>query len=199
MGGLEALAAAQTASPDLILLDINMPGMDGYEVCRQLKADERTARIPVIFVSAQGDTEDKVQAFRLGGVDYITRPFHVEEVLARVETHLTLQETQYQLQATNRQLEKHIEDLARSNQELDMLWNVSEVLNQCVTLNDTFQAGLKAISVEIGAQSGWLILLEKSGQGRLAAAYHLAKPVEMACGVERILPAVRKPGPAAGG
>ncbi len=76
--------------PDLILLDILMPGMDGYEVCRRLKADEGTREIPVIFISALDETLDKVKAFSLGGVDYITKPFQEEEVLARVNTHLTM-------------------------------------------------------------------------------------------------------------
>jgi putative two-component system response regulator len=82
----------------LILLDIRMPEMDGYEVCRQLKLDPITAEIPVIFVSALQDTEDKLTAFKSGGVDYITKPFQLEEVLARVDTHVRLHQIQRDLQ-----------------------------------------------------------------------------------------------------
>ena len=85
--GRLALAAAQAKPPDLVLLDIRMPDMDGYQVCAQLKDDARTKDIPIIFISALDAVEDKVKAFTVGGVDYITKPFHVEEVLARVRTH----------------------------------------------------------------------------------------------------------------
>lgn len=88
--GRLALDAATRNAPDLILLDVNMPEMNGYEVCKRLKADEKLASIPVLFLSALDQTNDKVNAFRSGGVDYITKPFQLEEVRARVETHLQL-------------------------------------------------------------------------------------------------------------
>jgi len=88
--GRLALDAAARNVPDLILLDINMPEMDGFEVCRRLKANDKLAGIPVLFLSALNETRDKVNAFRTGGVDYITKPFQLEEVRARVETHLEL-------------------------------------------------------------------------------------------------------------
>ena len=103
-----ALKSAQLSPPDLILLDINMPEMNGYEVCRRLKADERTCDIPIIFISALGEINDKVKAFAAGGVDYITKPFQIEEVLARVETHLTLRRLQQQLQDANEVLEQRV-------------------------------------------------------------------------------------------
>ncbi len=93
--GKMALAAAQDAPPDLILLDILMPGIDGYEVCRRLKADKSLAAIPVLFLSALTDPLDKVKAFELGALDYITKPLSEAEVLARVKTHLSLR--RYQL------------------------------------------------------------------------------------------------------
>ncbi|QYO63301.1 hybrid sensor histidine kinase/response regulator [Leptolyngbya sp. 7M] len=98
ISGSVALMAVRTVPLDLILLDINMPKMNGYEVCQQLKADEQTRDIPVIFLSALGEPLDKVQAFQVGGVDYITKPFQVEEVLARVENHLMLRRMQIELQ-----------------------------------------------------------------------------------------------------
>jgi two-component system cell cycle response regulator len=85
-----ALMVAQHAAPDVILLDIQMPGLDGFEVCKRLKAHNHTRDIPVIFISALDDVLDKVEAFEVGGADYITKPFQILEVLARVEHQLTL-------------------------------------------------------------------------------------------------------------
>lgn len=91
--GSRALATIRKEAPDLLLLDVMMPEMDGFEVCRQLKADEETADIPIIFISALHETIDKVKAFTLGGVDYVTKPFQPEELLARVNTHIRLKRT----------------------------------------------------------------------------------------------------------
>jgi sigma-B regulation protein RsbU (phosphoserine phosphatase) len=102
--GKLALLAAQRDPPDVILLDINMPEMNGYEVCEHLKADERLKGIPVIFISALTEQLDKVKAFAIGGVDYITKPFQMEELHARVETHLKLRRLQIELEETNAQL-----------------------------------------------------------------------------------------------
>jgi two-component system sensor histidine kinase/response regulator len=96
-----------------------MPGMNGYEVCQQLKADATTRDIPIIFISALDDTADKVNAFTAGGVDYITKPFRDKEVLARVETHLTLRDLQKQLQLANRDLAHRVEEVEARNAELD--------------------------------------------------------------------------------
>lgn len=101
MNGTIALRAARSLTPDLILLDIVLPDQSGYEICAALKADPALRDVPVIFISAIDDTLDKVRAFRAGGVDYITKPFQVEEVLARIETHLTIQRQQRDLQALN--------------------------------------------------------------------------------------------------
>ena len=108
LDGSLALAAARAEPPDVILLDIRMPGMDGYQVCERLKADARTREIPVIFISALGATQDKVRAFAVGGVDYITKPLQVEEVVARVETHLALRRLQKQLQDANKKMEREL-------------------------------------------------------------------------------------------
>jgi two-component system, sensor histidine kinase and response regulator len=103
--GERALATVRKAPPDLILLDILMPEMNGYEVCEQLKADPQLRNIPVIFISALNEVFDKVTAFSIGGVDYITKPFQIEEVLARVQTHLSLEEMRQRLDRQNHELE----------------------------------------------------------------------------------------------
>ncbi len=104
--GKLALLAAKKDLPDLILLDINMPEMNGYEVCQHLKADEQLRGIPVIFISALNENLDKVKAFAMGGVDYITKPFQMEELHARVETHLKLRRLQVELEESNARLAK---------------------------------------------------------------------------------------------
>lgn len=108
--GKMAIRAAKSASLDLILLDIKMPEMDGYEVCEQLKADPKTCEIPVIFISALDEVFDKVKAFAVGGVDYITKPFQVAEVLARIEHQLTIRRLSKQLQEQNQQLQQEIQE-----------------------------------------------------------------------------------------
>jgi two-component system cell cycle response regulator len=109
LSGAAALKAAQLYPPDLILLDILMPGMDGYAVCQQLKADPHTAQVPVIFISALHQVEDKTRAFQQGGVDYITKPFEAAEVLARVRNQITLRRQQRLLEAHNQQLQSEIQ------------------------------------------------------------------------------------------
>jgi class 3 adenylate cyclase/ActR/RegA family two-component response regulator len=99
--GKVAIETVELTKPDLILLDIMMPGMDGYEVCSQLKANERTRGIPIIFLSALAEVKDKVRAFNIGGVDYITKPFEPVEVVARVENQLRLRELELQLREKN--------------------------------------------------------------------------------------------------
>jgi PleD family two-component response regulator len=111
LNGEIAIKAANESPPDLILLDIRMPGMDGYEVCQQLKSEEKTRKIPVIFISALNELDDKVKAFSLGGVDYITKPFQTEEVLARIKTHLTLRNLQKSLEDKNAQLQSALDEI----------------------------------------------------------------------------------------
>jgi sigma-B regulation protein RsbU (phosphoserine phosphatase) len=111
--GKLALVAARSDPPDLILLDINMPEMNGFEVCEHLKADDELKGIPVIFISALTEQLDKVKAFAIGGVDYITKPFQMEELHARVETHLKLRRLQTELEATNARLTNANERMSR--------------------------------------------------------------------------------------
>jgi signal transduction histidine kinase len=113
-----ALTGAKAIPPDLILLDINMPKMDGYQVCEKLKENELTREIPVIFISALDDVLDKVQAFQVGAVDYVTKPFQVEEVLLRVETHLAIRDLQKSLIIKNQELETTVQQLKSTQEQL---------------------------------------------------------------------------------
>jgi two-component system, sensor histidine kinase and response regulator len=129
--GMRALSAAKQDPPDLILLDIMMPEMDGYTICEQLKADERTRDIPIVFLSALPDIVNKIKAFEMGGVDYITKPFQVQEVVARVRTQLALRNSQKQLSEQNERLQQLNQELVRSNRELEQFaYVVSHDLQQ---------------------------------------------------------------------
>ncbi|HWP95567.1 MAG TPA: sigma-54 dependent transcriptional regulator [Syntrophomonadaceae bacterium] len=128
--GQLALRSVAVELPDLILLDVRMPGMDGYEVCQYLKAEEKTRRIPVIFISALDEVADKVRGFHIGGVDYITKPFQSEEVLARVETHLTIRRLQTQLEEQNLQLQTEIAERKQAAEELRLNQQRLEAMRQ---------------------------------------------------------------------
>ncbi|MDM8561666.1 response regulator [Candidatus Parabeggiatoa sp. HSG14] len=117
--GLGGFKKIEYTSPDLILLDVIMPGMNGFEVCQQLKSQEKTRDIPVIFMTALVDTADKIKGFKLGAADYITKPFQHEEVLARINTHLSIRKLQQKLQTRNRQLQTQTRELEQRNMELD--------------------------------------------------------------------------------
>ena len=108
--GLSAIKQVEKEKPDLILLDIVMPGIDGYETCRRIKADPDSKNIPVIFMSSLYETTDKLKGFQVGAVDYIIKPFQHEEVLARVNSHLTIEKLQKELQETNLNLEKRVNE-----------------------------------------------------------------------------------------
>ncbi|HEX8962639.1 MAG TPA: PAS domain-containing protein [Rhodocyclaceae bacterium] len=115
--GQEGLLRASIVKPDVILLDVMMPGIDGFEVCRRLKADPETRDIPVIFMTALSDTADKIIGFTAGGSDYITKPFHLDEALARVGTQLTLRTMQRQLEAQNAELQRYRDSLEQQVEE----------------------------------------------------------------------------------
>jgi diguanylate cyclase (GGDEF)-like protein len=110
LNGTMALKAIQAAPPDLVLLDVMMPDMSGYDVCQQLKMNPRHAQIPVIFVSALDQAFDKVKAFDVGGVDYVTKPFQIQEVLARIQNQLALRSAQDQIQQLNAYLEDRVRE-----------------------------------------------------------------------------------------
>lgn len=116
--GETAISIVRKALPELILLDIMMPGIDGYEVCRRLKNDPTTKEIPIIFLSALGETKDKVRGLDLGAVDYISKPFQAEEVIARVNTHITIYRLRREVQAQKDALERELEVVAKVQYDL---------------------------------------------------------------------------------
>lgn len=120
LSGPAALLAAAAQAPDLILLDVMMPGMDGYEVCTRLKESESLRDVPVIFLSALDETTDKIKAFAVGGVDYITKPFQIEEVQARVDTHLRLHRLQVQAEEYGHSLEEVVESQVKEISDSQM-------------------------------------------------------------------------------
>ncbi|MGL4500943.1 MAG: response regulator, partial [Planktothrix sp.] len=119
VSGQVALMASKQLEPDLILLDINMPQMNGYEVCQHLKSHPKTREIPVIFISALDDVEDKVKAFEMGGVDYITKPFQSAEVISRVKNQLNLRFLQLKLQEQNITLATEIQEHKQAKTALE--------------------------------------------------------------------------------
>ncbi|MEG4804160.1 response regulator [Microcoleus sp. ARI1-B5] len=124
--GKMALRTIHHNAPDVILLDIKMPEMDGYQVCETLKADENTSEVPVIFLSALDEVLDKVKAFKVGGVDYITKPFQAEEVIARIQTQITIQKQKKQLSKQIAEHQQTAEILYQSRTLLATLLNTSK-------------------------------------------------------------------------
>jgi len=140
MEGELALCSVHMARPDLILLDIIMPDMDGFEVCRRLKADERTQDIPIIFLSAIDEVFDKVSAFSLGGVDYVTKPFAVKEVLARIDTHIKLTRLQQTLKEKTKLLQEAVDERKNLQKKLayykDLVERIMDKLPQDINITN---------------------------------------------------------------
>jgi two-component system sensor histidine kinase/response regulator len=156
--GSAALMGATAQPPDLILLDVNMPGMSGYEVCRQLKAREATQAIPVIFLSALNEVFNKVEAFAVGGVDYITKPFQIEEVFARIETQLALQRLQTQLRQQNQRLQEAEAELSRAltqeralNEKIAEMSSLEERNRIARDIHDSLGHALVALNIQLEA------------------------------------------------
>ncbi|MFQ5571804.1 MAG: response regulator, partial [Rhodothermales bacterium] len=186
--GEMALQAARSAPPDLILLDIRMPGLSGYEVCTMLKEEEETQKIPIIFISAIDETQDKVKAFTVGGVDYITKPFHVEEVLVRVENQLALHTLQRQLREANETLARQkakIEAQAQRLIELDEMKS-----NFFANISHEFRTPLTLILGTLqDIQKGLHGSLEPSGGEQLTMAQRHARQLRRL--IEQILDLAR--------
>lgn len=179
-----ALYASKRWPPDLILLDILMPGTNGYKVCEELKADALTRGIPVIFISALEETDDKVKAFQAGGVDYITKPFEEREVIARVRTHIALRQMHQQLEEQNKKLQNEISERRRIEAKL------RETKTSLVQANLDLE---KRIEKEVGIRmEQQQMLIQKSkleSLGKLAAgiAHEINQPLSgIAMGLDNI-------------
>ncbi|HAX78687.1 MAG TPA: adenylate/guanylate cyclase with GAF sensor(s) [Cyanobacteria bacterium UBA11372] len=147
--GKLALKSVLATPPDLILLDIMMPEMDGYQVCDRLKANKRTREIPVIFLSALGEALDKVKAFDVGGVDYITKPFDPVEVLARIKNHLRLREVELKLIDQNALLQKQIESRRQAEVEIRLLLATTQAISRCDDVHSALAAVLRLVCITI--------------------------------------------------
>ena len=194
--GPQALTAARSTPPDLILLDIMMPGMSGYEVCERLKAEEHTREIPVIFVSALDVAQDKVRAFAVGGVDYITKPFQVPEVLARVKTHLAVRNLHRRLEDKlverealinklddlNAELQQEVAERERTQHKLQVALSRSETLYRiarALIAYEDLPTMLKAVTDSIAhampADRVILLTFEVDDQHTPLRLYHFIK------------------------
>lgn len=164
LSGELALQTARHSPPDLILLDITMPGLSGYDVAAQLKQDENLKKIPIIFISALTETLDKVRAFTVGGVDYVTKPFHYEEVAARVDAHLKIRRLQADLEQTN-------SELRMRNDELHQLHELRDNLVHMI---------IHDMNSPLGAIIGFISIAESSGKVPAEISGHLAKALDAA-------------------
>ncbi|MEP0798852.1 response regulator [Funiculus sociatus GB2-M1] len=147
--GKFALNSCQSNPPDLILLDINMPEMNGYEVCQHLKASKQTRDIPVIFISALDEALNKVNAFTVGGVDYITKPFEPLEVLARIENQLRLRELQLQMIEQNTLLQQHLDARRQAEVETRLLLATTQAISRQDDVRSALQAVLRLVCMTI--------------------------------------------------
>jgi two-component system, sensor histidine kinase and response regulator len=180
INGAMALMGAQAAPPDLIMLDIKMPDLDGYEVCQRLKENPQTREIPVIFISALDEVFDKVKAFTSGGVDYIHKPFHVEEVLARIENQLTVRRLQVQLQAQNQQLQQTQANLLQAleqerslKQRIEEMAAIEERNRIAREIHDSLGHSLTALNVQLQAAASLLLSDPTQAQSFLTQAQRL--------------------------
>ncbi len=189
--GKSAIEQAGLARPDLILLDIMMPGMDGFETCRRLKHLDTTRTIPVLFMTALSETIDKVNGFNMGAVDYITKPFQLQEVLARINTHITLRHLQAELETANALLEQRVAErtdlLSKALAEVEKLKNQLQAENsylreelkqttnfeEIVSQSKAFGKVLRQVE-QVAPTNTSVLILGESGTGKelLARAVH---------------------------
>jgi DNA-binding NtrC family response regulator len=189
--GKSAIEQARLAQPDLILLDVMMPGMDGFETCRRLKQIDSLRPIPVLFMTALSETIDKVNGFNMGAVDYITKPFQLQEVISRINTHLELRKLQRELEEANTQLENRVaertESLAKALTEVEQLKNRLQAENtylreeirqtsnfdEIVSQSKAFGRVLRQVE-QVAPTNTTVLILGESGTGKelLARAVH---------------------------
>ena len=167
--GKAALKKAEYAKPDLILLDVMMPQIDGFDVCKRLKSLDTTANIPIIFMTALSETVDKVKGFSLGAVDYITKPIQPEEVLVRVTTHLQLRKLQRQLEKELKTRKEYVVELEKRNMELTafartVAHDLKNPLNGIICFSERLLAMYTSKTIEDCNTENYLQLINESGQ-----------------------------------
>jgi signal transduction histidine kinase len=194
LDGTEAVQRARRAQPELILLNVNMPGMDGFEICRQLKADARTRDIPVIFMTVADDIEHISEGFEFGGVDYVTKPVRIDEVMARIKVHLAIRALHWTLIEKNRRLENEVTERKRIEQQL--LESREQLRQLGGHLEAAREEERRRIALEIHDELGQLLTALKMNVSllmmRLTSSSDLLKKVtEMRELVERTILMVR--------
>jgi len=179
--GQRGIEVAQQSQPDLVLLDVVMAGMDGYEVCRLLKAEERTAHIPVIFITGRNQETDVLAGFTAGGVDYIAKPIQEQEVLARVQAHVRITQLMGELSRTNQDLRTEIEERQRLKEQLQLIsarettrWGIEGFIGR----SKTMQAILKEVQLLQEHAKTSVLITGESGTGKelIARAIHSGGP-----------------------
>ncbi|MBX7223968.1 MAG: response regulator [Blastocatellia bacterium] len=149
--GKRALAAVKASPPELVMLDITMPEIDGYEVCRRLKEDPQTSAVPIIFISALDDSSDKVRAFQVGGADYVTKPFQAEEVIARIEHQLKISRLQQALEQEKAELVKKNEELLQAQRRTNLVFSALSDALPGTVLDDKYRLDHKIGAGGFGA------------------------------------------------
>jgi DNA-binding NtrC family response regulator len=180
--GEAALESARTNRPDLILLDVMMPGMDGFETCRRLKAMEVTRNIPVIFVTARDEIRSVLEGFEVGGVDYVAKPLQTKELLTRVRTHLRLHLLAEELRRKNQELQAEIDQRRRAEEQVSVLthreadaWGLSGLIGQ----SESFRRTLEQVQKVQRFRTTNVMIVGESGTGKelIARAIHYAEPL----------------------
>ncbi len=189
--GIQALEMVEKVEPDLILLDVMMPEMDGFEACQRLKADEKTREIPIIFLTAKVETEDVVHGFEIGAIDYVTKPFNAIELLARVKTHLELRRLRQELLEYNEQLEAKVAErtvevqrahkqLELQVRELDGRDRLAHAQMEVSSAGNGFEAILSVLRTVLNVDKAKIYLLDETGDELIPkAALGLDEPGQL--------------------
>ena len=197
--GKVALNIAHRVLPDLIILDVLMPGMDGFETCRRLKKEESTRAIPVIFITAKGETEGVVEGFRAGGVDYIAKPFEQEEVLVRVETHLKINRLTQELLERNRDLEAEIAKREQAEQAREQAEDARKTADERLSLISEQEAERWGIAGFVAQSKTMAEIMGRIRKIQTVGTTSVLITGESGTGKELIARAIHFGGPRAGG